>query len=163
MRSERFSPPNWKPAEVELFGYLAARRSVGGNITVNNVFRYSEASQQRATDTVFQFPPVPSAAASLRWDCLIHLPVDCRGTFILTCVFWAVCSPFRSSQKSFKKGEEKKGESDVNSSSSPKPAGKGETGRRPGRLCPAAACLKHLSSATMSTRPLPLSVFLCLS
>ncbi|XP_075870691.1 guanine nucleotide exchange factor DBS isoform X4 [Nelusetta ayraudi] len=58
-----------------------------------------EASQQRATDTVFQFPPVSSAAASL--------------------------SPFRSSQKSFKKGEEKKAESD--SSSSPKPAGKDET------------------------------------
>lgn len=52
---------------------------------------------------------------------------------ILTWVFLGACSPFRSSQKSFKKGEEKKAESD--SSSSPKPAGKGETGRRPGRLC----------------------------
>lgn len=39
-----------------------------------------------------------------------------------------VRSPFRSSQKSLKKGEERKAEADVNSSSSPKPAGKGETG-----------------------------------
>nr|XP_046260825.1 guanine nucleotide exchange factor DBS isoform X3 [Scatophagus argus] len=61
-----------------------------------------EASQQRAADPVFQFPPVPSGAASL--------------------------SPFKSGQKSFKKGEEKKTEPcspDVNSSSSPKPTGKG--------------------------------------
>lgn len=53
---------------------------------------------------------------------------------ILTRVFLGACSPFRSSQRSFKKGEEKKAESD-SSSSSPKPAGKGETGRTPGRLC----------------------------
>nr|XP_046260826.1 guanine nucleotide exchange factor DBS isoform X4 [Scatophagus argus] len=62
-----------------------------------------EASQQRAADPVFQFPPVPSGAASL--------------------------SPFKSGQKSFKKGEEKKTEPcspDVNSSSSPKPTGKDE-------------------------------------
>ncbi|KAM8749648.1 guanine nucleotide exchange factor DBS isoform 7-T7 [Acanthopagrus schlegelii] len=59
------------------------------------------ASQQRAPDSVFQFPPVPSGAVSL--------------------------SPFKSGQKSFKKGEEKKAEPcspDVNSSSSPKPTGK---------------------------------------
>ncbi|KAE8299004.1 Guanine nucleotide exchange factor DBS DBL's big sister [Larimichthys crocea] len=56
-----------------------------------------EANQQRAPD-----PPVPSGAVSL--------------------------SPFKSGQKSFKRGEEKKAEScspDVNSSSSPKPTGKG--------------------------------------
>ncbi|XP_076602735.1 guanine nucleotide exchange factor DBS isoform X7 [Chaetodon auriga] len=61
-----------------------------------------EASQQRAPDIVFQFPPVPSGAVSL--------------------------SPFKSGQKSFKRGEEKKAEPcspDVNSSSSPKPTGKG--------------------------------------
>uniref|UniRef100_A0A3B4TUL2 MCF.2 cell line derived transforming sequence like n=1 Tax=Seriola dumerili TaxID=41447 RepID=A0A3B4TUL2_SERDU len=61
-----------------------------------------EASQQRAPDQVFQFPPVPSATVSL--------------------------SPFKTGQKSFKKGEEKKAEPcspDVNSSSSPKPTGKG--------------------------------------
>ncbi|XP_070831597.1 guanine nucleotide exchange factor DBS isoform X6 [Chaetodon trifascialis] len=61
-----------------------------------------EASQQRAPDPVFQFPPVPSGAVSL--------------------------SPFKSGQKSFKRGEEKKAEPcspDVNSSSSPKPTGKG--------------------------------------
>ncbi|XP_036966576.1 guanine nucleotide exchange factor DBS isoform X7 [Acanthopagrus latus] len=61
------------------------------------------ASQQRAPDSVFQFPPVPSGAVSL--------------------------SPFKSGQKSFKKGEEKKAEPcspDVNSSSSPKPTGKDE-------------------------------------
>uniref|UniRef100_A0A671WID8 MCF.2 cell line derived transforming sequence like n=1 Tax=Sparus aurata TaxID=8175 RepID=A0A671WID8_SPAAU len=60
------------------------------------------ASQQRAPDSVFQFPPVPSGAVSL--------------------------SPFKSGQKSFKRGEEKKAEPcspDVNSSSSPKPTGKG--------------------------------------
>uniref|UniRef100_A0A671WGI1 MCF.2 cell line derived transforming sequence like n=1 Tax=Sparus aurata TaxID=8175 RepID=A0A671WGI1_SPAAU len=59
------------------------------------------ASQQRAPDSVFQFPPVPSGAVSL--------------------------SPFKSGQKSFKRGEEKKAEPcspDVNSSSSPKPTGK---------------------------------------
>lgn len=42
-------------------------------------------------------------------------------------------SPFKSGQKSFKKGEEKKAEPcspDVNSSSSPKPTGKGETEKR---------------------------------
>ncbi|XP_071334073.1 guanine nucleotide exchange factor DBS isoform X5 [Trachinotus anak] len=57
-----------------------------------------EASQQRAPD---QFPPAPSATVSL--------------------------SPFKTGQKSFKKGEEKKAEPcspDVNSSSSPKPTGK---------------------------------------
>ncbi|XP_056245223.1 guanine nucleotide exchange factor DBS isoform X2 [Seriola aureovittata] len=62
-----------------------------------------EASQQRAPDQVFQFPPVPSATVSL--------------------------SPFKTGQKSFKKGEEKKAEPcspDVNSSSSPKPTGKDE-------------------------------------
>ncbi|XP_030284686.1 guanine nucleotide exchange factor DBS isoform X2 [Sparus aurata] len=61
------------------------------------------ASQQRAPDSVFQFPPVPSGAVSL--------------------------SPFKSGQKSFKRGEEKKAEPcspDVNSSSSPKPTGKDE-------------------------------------
>ncbi|XP_022596729.1 guanine nucleotide exchange factor DBS-like isoform X1 [Seriola dumerili] len=61
------------------------------------------ASQQRAPDQVFQFPPVPSATVSL--------------------------SPFKTGQKSFKKGEEKKAEPcspDVNSSSSPKPTGKDE-------------------------------------
>ncbi|KAM9347798.1 guanine nucleotide exchange factor DBS [Symphorus nematophorus] len=62
-----------------------------------------EASQQRAPDSVFQFPPVPSGTVSL--------------------------SPFKSGQKSFKKGEEKKADPcspDVNSSSSPKPTGKDE-------------------------------------
>lgn len=61
-----------------------------------------EASQQRAPDQVFQFPPVSSGSVNL--------------------------SPFKSSQKSFKKGEEKKAEPcspDANSSSSPKPTGKG--------------------------------------
>lgn len=61
-----------------------------------------EASQQRAPDSVFQFPPVQSGTVSL--------------------------SPFKSGQKSFKRGEEKKAEPcspDVNSSSSPKPTGKG--------------------------------------
>ncbi|XP_034549969.1 guanine nucleotide exchange factor DBS isoform X1 [Notolabrus celidotus] len=60
------------------------------------------ASQQRAPDQVFQFPPVPSGAVSL--------------------------SPFKSGQRSFKRGEEKKTEPcspDANSSSSPKPTGKG--------------------------------------
>ncbi|XP_037832199.1 guanine nucleotide exchange factor DBS isoform X3 [Kryptolebias marmoratus] len=55
------------------------------------------ASQQRAPDQGSPFPPVPSGTVSL--------------------------SPFKTSQKSFKRGEEKKGEplsSDVNSSSSPK-------------------------------------------
>uniref|UniRef100_A0A3B4WT91 MCF.2 cell line derived transforming sequence like n=1 Tax=Seriola lalandi dorsalis TaxID=1841481 RepID=A0A3B4WT91_SERLL len=45
-------------------------------------------------------------------------------------------SPFKTGQKSFKKGEEKKAEPcspDVNSSSSPKPTGKGETKRDPVR------------------------------
>ncbi|XP_054864795.1 guanine nucleotide exchange factor DBS-like isoform X7 [Amphiprion ocellaris] len=62
-----------------------------------------EASQQRAPDQIFQFPPVPSGTVNL--------------------------SPFKTSQKSFKKGEEKKVEPfspDVNSSSSPKPTGKDE-------------------------------------
>ncbi|XP_042281331.1 guanine nucleotide exchange factor DBS isoform X9 [Thunnus maccoyii] len=61
-----------------------------------------EASQQRAPDQVFQFPPVSSGSVNL--------------------------SPFKSGQKSFKKGEEKKAEPcspDANSSSSPKPTGKG--------------------------------------
>ncbi|XP_008300128.1 guanine nucleotide exchange factor DBS-like [Stegastes partitus] len=61
------------------------------------------ASQQRAPDQIFQFPPVPSGTVNL--------------------------SPFKSGQRSFKKGEEKKAEPcspDVNSSSSPKPAGKDE-------------------------------------
>ncbi|XP_029385673.1 guanine nucleotide exchange factor DBS isoform X3 [Echeneis naucrates] len=60
------------------------------------------ASQQRASDQIFQYPPTPNAPASL--------------------------SPFKTGQKSFKKGEEKKAEScspDVNNASSPKPAGKG--------------------------------------
>ncbi|XP_051260537.1 guanine nucleotide exchange factor DBS isoform X7 [Dicentrarchus labrax] len=60
------------------------------------------ASQQRAPEPVFQFPPVPSGTVSL--------------------------SPFKSGQKSFKRGEEKKAEPcspDVNSSSSPKSTGKG--------------------------------------
>ncbi|XP_044221761.1 guanine nucleotide exchange factor DBS isoform X3 [Thunnus albacares] len=63
-----------------------------------------EASQQRAPDQVFQFPPVSSGSVNL--------------------------SPFKSGQKSFKKGEEKKAEPcspDANSSSSPKPTGKDET------------------------------------
>ncbi|XP_059198732.1 guanine nucleotide exchange factor DBS [Centropristis striata] len=63
----------------------------------------SKSSQQRAPDQVFQFPPVPSGAVNL--------------------------SPFKASQKSSKKGEEKKAEPcspDTNSSSSPKPAGKDE-------------------------------------
>ncbi|XP_029385675.1 guanine nucleotide exchange factor DBS isoform X5 [Echeneis naucrates] len=62
-----------------------------------------EASQQRASDQIFQYPPTPNAPASL--------------------------SPFKTGQKSFKKGEEKKAEScspDVNNASSPKPAGKDE-------------------------------------
>ncbi|XP_069010265.1 guanine nucleotide exchange factor DBS isoform X3 [Embiotoca jacksoni] len=62
-----------------------------------------EASQQRAPDQVFPFPPVPSGTVSL--------------------------SPFKTGQKSFKRGEEKKTEPcspDVNSSSSPKPTGKDE-------------------------------------
>ncbi|KAL7385204.1 hypothetical protein ABVT39_017632 [Epinephelus coioides] len=61
------------------------------------------ASQQRAPDQVFQFPPVPSGTVSL--------------------------SPFKSGQKTLKKGEEKKAEPcspDANSSSSPKPTGKDE-------------------------------------
>ncbi|XP_040913774.1 guanine nucleotide exchange factor DBS [Toxotes jaculatrix] len=61
-----------------------------------------EARQQKAPDQVFQFPPVSSGTVSL--------------------------SPFKTGQKSFKKGEEKKAEPcspDVNSSSSPKPTGKG--------------------------------------
>ncbi|XP_044073332.1 guanine nucleotide exchange factor DBS isoform X10 [Siniperca chuatsi] len=60
------------------------------------------ASQQRAPDQVFQFPPVLSGSVSL--------------------------SPFKSGQKSFKRGEEKKAEPcspDANSSSVPKPTGKG--------------------------------------
>ncbi|KAM9850920.1 guanine nucleotide exchange factor DBS [Aulostomus maculatus] len=63
-----------------------------------------EASQQKAPDQVFQFPPVSGGPVSL--------------------------SPFKTGQKSFKKGEEKKAEPcspDANSSSSPKPAGKDET------------------------------------
>uniref|UniRef100_A0A3Q1GU40 MCF.2 cell line derived transforming sequence like n=1 Tax=Acanthochromis polyacanthus TaxID=80966 RepID=A0A3Q1GU40_9TELE len=62
-----------------------------------------DASQQRAPDQIFQFPPVPSGTVNL--------------------------SPFKTGQKSFKKGEEKKVEPcspDVNSSSSPKPTGKDE-------------------------------------
>ncbi|XP_074550713.1 guanine nucleotide exchange factor DBS-like isoform X1 [Halichoeres trimaculatus] len=61
------------------------------------------ANQQRVPDQVFQFPPVPSGTVSL--------------------------SPFKSGQRSFKRGEEKKAEPcspDANSSSSPKPAGKDE-------------------------------------
>ncbi|XP_054471076.1 guanine nucleotide exchange factor DBS isoform X2 [Anoplopoma fimbria] len=62
------------------------------------------ASQQRAPDQVFQFPPVPTGTLSL--------------------------SPFKSGQKSLKRGEEKKAEpcsTDANSSfSSPKPTGKDE-------------------------------------
>ncbi|XP_038576800.1 guanine nucleotide exchange factor DBS isoform X2 [Micropterus salmoides] len=61
------------------------------------------ASQQRAPEQVFQFPPVQSGSVSL--------------------------SPFKSGQKSFKRGEEKKAEPcspDANSSSSPKPTGKDE-------------------------------------
>lgn len=68
-------------------------------------------------------------------------------------------SPFKSGQKSFKKGEEKKAEPcspDVNSSSSPKPTGKGETERHQKQhlyctnstYCVALMtnpCLKHLS------------------
>ncbi|XP_028249359.1 guanine nucleotide exchange factor DBS isoform X3 [Parambassis ranga] len=60
-----------------------------------------EASQQRAPEQVFQFPPAPGGTVSL--------------------------SPFKSGQRSFKKGEEKKAEPcspDVNSSS-PKPTAKG--------------------------------------
>ncbi|XP_041858402.1 guanine nucleotide exchange factor DBS isoform X2 [Melanotaenia boesemani] len=62
-----------------------------------------EASQQRGPDQVFQFPPAPSGTVNL--------------------------SPFKSGQKSFKKGEEKKAEPcslDVHSSSSPKLTGKDE-------------------------------------
>uniref|UniRef100_A0A1A8F647 MCF.2 cell line derived transforming sequence-like n=1 Tax=Nothobranchius korthausae TaxID=1143690 RepID=A0A1A8F647_9TELE len=61
-----------------------------------------EASQQRAPDPTFQFPPVPSGTVSL--------------------------SPFKTGQKSFRKGEEKKAEScssEMNSSSSPKLIEKG--------------------------------------
>ncbi|XP_072252795.1 guanine nucleotide exchange factor DBS isoform X2 [Leuresthes tenuis] len=61
------------------------------------------ASQQRAPDQVFQFPPVPSGTVSL--------------------------SPFKTGQRSFKKGDERKAEPcglDVNSSSSPKLTGKDE-------------------------------------
>uniref|UniRef100_A0A8C6P5K0 MCF.2 cell line derived transforming sequence like n=1 Tax=Nothobranchius furzeri TaxID=105023 RepID=A0A8C6P5K0_NOTFU len=61
-----------------------------------------EASQQRAPDPMFQFPPVPSGTVSL--------------------------SPFKMGQKSFRKGEEKKAEScssEMNSSSSPKLIEKG--------------------------------------
>ncbi|XP_033842591.1 guanine nucleotide exchange factor DBS isoform X4 [Periophthalmus magnuspinnatus] len=61
-----------------------------------------EARQQRAPDHVFQFPPVTGGAVSL--------------------------SPFKTGQKSLKKGEERKaepGSPDVNCSS-PKPAGKEE-------------------------------------
>ncbi|XP_049903966.1 guanine nucleotide exchange factor DBS isoform X4 [Epinephelus moara] len=64
--------------------------------------RGTKTSQQRAPDQVFQFPPVPSGTVSL--------------------------SPFKSGQKTLKKGEEKKAEPcspDANSSSSPKPTGKG--------------------------------------
>ncbi|XP_049903965.1 guanine nucleotide exchange factor DBS isoform X3 [Epinephelus moara] len=65
--------------------------------------RGTKTSQQRAPDQVFQFPPVPSGTVSL--------------------------SPFKSGQKTLKKGEEKKAEPcspDANSSSSPKPTGKDE-------------------------------------
>uniref|UniRef100_A0A669C4W1 MCF.2 cell line derived transforming sequence like n=1 Tax=Oreochromis niloticus TaxID=8128 RepID=A0A669C4W1_ORENI len=61
-----------------------------------------EASQQRAPDQATHAPPVPTGTVSL--------------------------SPFKTGQKSIKKGEEKKAEScspDVNSSSSVKAAGKG--------------------------------------
>ncbi|XP_029981030.1 guanine nucleotide exchange factor DBS isoform X2 [Sphaeramia orbicularis] len=61
-----------------------------------------EASQQRAPDQVFQFPPVSSGPVNL--------------------------SPFKTGQKTLKKGEEKKAEPcspDANSSS-PKPTGKDE-------------------------------------
>ncbi|KAM9710121.1 guanine nucleotide exchange factor DBS isoform 2-T2 [Menidia menidia] len=62
-----------------------------------------EASQQRGPDQVFQFPPVPSGTVSL--------------------------SPFKTGQRSFKKGEERKAEHcslDINSTSSPKLTGKDE-------------------------------------
>ncbi|XP_034417414.1 guanine nucleotide exchange factor DBS isoform X2 [Cyclopterus lumpus] len=61
------------------------------------------ASQQRAPDQVSQFPPAPSGAVSL--------------------------SPFKSGQKSLKRGEEKKAEPsspDANASSLPKPTTKDE-------------------------------------
>ncbi|XP_049450401.1 guanine nucleotide exchange factor DBS isoform X6 [Epinephelus fuscoguttatus] len=64
--------------------------------------RGTKTSQQRAPDQVFQFSPVPSGTVNL--------------------------SPFKSGQKTLKKGEEKKAEPcspDANSSSSPKPTGKG--------------------------------------
>ncbi|XP_029968508.1 guanine nucleotide exchange factor DBS [Salarias fasciatus] len=67
-----------------------------------------EASQQRAPDQVFQFPPVPAGTVNL--------------------------SPFKNGQRSFKRGEEKKAEPcspDVNSSSSPKPTGKDEAATSP--------------------------------
>uniref|UniRef100_A0A3B4ZTC5 Guanine nucleotide exchange factor DBS-like n=1 Tax=Stegastes partitus TaxID=144197 RepID=A0A3B4ZTC5_9TELE len=59
----------------------------------------------------------------------------CRGTLKCYKSYFSILlllsthSPFKSGQRSFKKGEEKKAEPcspDVNSSSSPKPAGKGE-------------------------------------
>ncbi|XP_049450396.1 guanine nucleotide exchange factor DBS isoform X2 [Epinephelus fuscoguttatus] len=65
--------------------------------------RGTKTSQQRAPDQVFQFSPVPSGTVNL--------------------------SPFKSGQKTLKKGEEKKAEPcspDANSSSSPKPTGKDE-------------------------------------
>ncbi|XP_026152082.1 guanine nucleotide exchange factor DBS isoform X4 [Mastacembelus armatus] len=61
-----------------------------------------EASQQRAPDQVFQFPPASSGTPSI--------------------------SPFKSAQKGFKKGEEKRADPcspDAHSSSSPKQTGKG--------------------------------------
>ncbi|XP_028291571.1 guanine nucleotide exchange factor DBS-like isoform X3 [Gouania willdenowi] len=65
---------------------------------------YREASQQRAPEQIFQFPPVPCGAVNL--------------------------SPFRNAPKTFKKGEEKKAEPcspDIISTSLPKASTKDET------------------------------------
>lgn len=78
--------------------------------------------------------PVPSCA---QWSCQFEVCafvcVWVKGktlSEVLKLLFQCVCthSPFKSGQKSFKRGEEKKAEPcspDVNSSSSPKPTGKG--------------------------------------
>ncbi|XP_054864792.1 guanine nucleotide exchange factor DBS-like isoform X4 [Amphiprion ocellaris] len=109
-----------------------------------------EASQQRAPDQIFQFPPVPSGTVNL--------------------------SPFKTSQKSFKKGEEKKVEPfspDVNSSSSPKPTGKDEAVTSPTSDRAAVAkkrftlqgfsnlkAQKEPSSADDKSFTLPMTIFL---
>ncbi|XP_061578947.1 guanine nucleotide exchange factor DBS-like [Cololabis saira] len=108
-----------------------------------------EASQQRGPDQIFQFPPVPSGAVSL--------------------------SPFKTSQKSLKRSEEKKaepGSPDANSSSSPKISGKDEAVTSPTSDRAAAAkkrftlqgfsnlkAQKEPSAADDKSSTLPLMIF----